>query len=69
MFRSLEAMPVGTQGFGLIRRCMECRARNASPEIVCPGFGCGCLTRPWEPARPGFTYAPLLDVDTSLRGF
>jgi hypothetical protein len=38
-------------------------------EIVCQGFGCGCLTRPWEPARPGFTYAPLLDVDTSLRGF
>jgi len=70
MFQSLVVGPVGTEGFGLIRRCVECRARHSGPEGRCDGFGAGCLSRPRaEDKRPGFTYAPLLDVDPRLGGF
>lgn len=71
MFQSFVVGPVGTEGLGLIRRCVECRARGATRDAACSGFGSGCLSRPRkeEELRHGFTYAPLLDIDTRLGGF
>jgi hypothetical protein len=71
MFRSFVIGPVGTGRFGLIRRCVECRVRGATPDATCRGFGSGCLvSRPREEKedRHGFTCAPLLDIDSRPGG-
>lgn len=71
MFQTFVTGPIGARGFGLARRCVECRARATPAASACAGFGAGCLVAPpreEEDAR-GFAWAPLIDVDLRLRGF
>lgn len=72
MFQSFVVGPVGVRGFGLARRCVECRETGGAQAAACGGFGSGCLIgrrREQEEVRHGFTYAPLLDIDPRLGGF
>jgi hypothetical protein len=43
MFQSFVLGPVGVGRFGLIRRCVDCRARAPARDATCSGFGSGCL--------------------------
>ena len=36
---------------GVVRQCIECRARLGPDAPECPGFGPGCFAAPVEPAR------------------
>ena len=70
MYQTFVTGPVGARGFGLARRCIECRARAVRGDSACTGFGVGCLVAPRkEQDARGFSWAPLIDVDLSLRGF
>jgi hypothetical protein len=59
--QSFVVGPIGMEGFGLIRRCVECRVHGATPDASCRGFGCGCLTRAREEEklRQGHTSGPV----------
>lgn len=71
MFQTFVTGPIGARGFGLVGRCVECRAQAGAGEFACTGFGAGCLTRPArEPQEArGFAWASLIDVDPRLTGF
>lgn len=50
MFRLAVLGPIFTSGFGAARQCLACyRARAATSEAPCFGFGAGCLG--YQPAR------------------
>jgi hypothetical protein len=46
--------PVGLQGLGLARRCIECRERGTVDADRCRGFGAGCMltSAANDPAKP-----------------
>jgi hypothetical protein len=71
MFQTFVTGPIGARGFGLVGRCVECRARGGMDQARCTGFGAGCLAGPpREAAQPrGFAWAPLIDVEGRLAGF
>jgi hypothetical protein len=60
-FQSFVVGPIGTEGFGLIRRCVECGVPGTPQDASCGGFGCGCLTRAREEEklRHGHTSGPV----------
>lgn len=69
MFQTFVIGPVGARGFGLARRCVECREQAPGPS-ACAGFGAGCLAGPRrEEDLRGFAWAPLIDVELLLKGF
>ena len=63
MFENLVVGPIGTEGLGLVRRCLECRVREAAPGRSCEGFGFGCMShvRTGE-ELPAAARAPLADL-------
>lgn len=61
MYRLAVLGPIFTDGFGAARQCLACyRARAATSEAPCFGFGAGCLG--YQPARPESSY------DSTSRG-
>ena len=60
MFESAVIGPFAPR-LGVVRQCIDCRARLGPDAPECPGFGPGCLLAPVEHAPP------LPDSPTHIR--